>query len=288
MKRFFVFLLAGTILSAGLTAEVQTLEVPSASMDKTIPAAVVLPDSYDANDLAYPVLYLLHPAFGDYRSWLDNLPVRGVVQSLADQYNIIFVLPEGGAFSFYLDSPWYSGNKYETHIIKELIPFVDQHYRSVNNSTGRAIVGSSMGGYGALYLATRHPDLFGAAGSMSGVANMDIAGWELPRENIERVLHGIVQSMGGMHLAPDFLSENSLINMVDQMKQNQIPMMIDCGVDDFLIEANRTLHKKLLEYDVPHHYIEHPGRHKWYYWKNALLYQVMFISEVFKNNGSGI
>jgi len=288
MKRFIVFLLAGAFFSAGFSAEIRTLWLPGNSMQTTMPAAVVLPESYHAGDLNYPVLYLLHPAFNDYRAWLDKLPGEGVVQSLADQYNIIFVLPEGGFFGLYLNIPWHQGSQYETHIIKELVPYIDKHFRTVNDPSGRAIAGASMGGHGAIFLATRHPGVFGAAGSMSGVLHMDVSGWELPRERIDRMLFGFAQSRNGMYLPPNFLLDNSLGNMVDQMRENQIPMMIDCGVDDFLIEANRTFHRILLEHGVSHHYIEHPGRHKWHYWQNALLYQVMFISQVFNKNGSGI
>ncbi len=264
-------------------AGVDTLTVKSHSMNKDMPAAIVLPYSYyESNDL-YPVIYLLHGAFGDYLDWLQKLPDDDVVQSLADQYQIIFVLPEGGTFSFYLDSPWDSGSQYETHIINELIPFVDKNYRTVNKPEGRAVSGLSMGGQGALYLAARNPGVFGAAGSMSGAVNLDINSWDLPQDDINRLYNGFVSTLGVENIDIEFLNENSVTNLTHLMENNLIPMIIDCGVDDFLIEANRLLNKRLRERNVPHDYIERPGAHNWAYWQNALLYHVLFFSEFFRS-----
>ncbi len=251
-------------------------------MNRLMPAAVVLPYGYNESDKQFPVIYLLHGAYGDYLDWLQKLPDDGVVQSLANQYQVIFVLPEGGTFSFYLDSPWDPGSQYETHIIRELIPFVDKNYRTVIKPEGRAVSGLSMGGQGALYLAARNPGVFGAAGSMSGAVNLDIKSWNLPQEDINRLYQAFTNTMGVDGIDLEFLNEHAATNLTHLMKQNIIPLIIDCGVDDFLIDANRLLNKKLREQKVPHDYIERPGSHNWSYWQNALLYQVLFFSEFFR------
>lgn len=279
------FLLLFVMLTIGVDGyAAETLEVYSPSMDTHMPAAVVLPQTYHEDEGSFPVIYLLHGALGDYRDWLDKLPEDGVVQDLADQHNIIFVMPEGGTFSFYLDIPWNEDSQYETHVTAELVPYVDIHYRTVAGPEGRAVTGLSMGGQGALYLATRHPDLFGAAGSMSGAVHIDIEGWDLSPEAMDRLMQGFVDSMGKDEMDAEFFQEHSVTQMVDQIAANPFPMIIDCGVDDFLIEANRELRQRLLAHQVPHDYIERPGRHNWEYWQNALLYQVLFISEVFREN----
>lgn len=284
MKTIFFFIGIIFLWKMAACAGVDTLTVKSPSMKKDMPAAVVLPLSYNESNNSYPVIYLLHGAFGDFRDWLQKLPGDDVVQSLADQYQIIFVLPEGGTFSFYLDSPWDSGSQYETHIINELVPFVDKKYRTVNMPEGRAVTGLSMGGQGALYLAARNPGIFGAAGSMSGAVNLDIQSWDLPQEDINRLLQGFTNTLGAENIDIEFLNEHSATNLTHLMKKNQTPMIIDCGVDDFLIEANRLLNKKLLEKNVPHDYIERPGAHNWPYWQNALLYHALFFSEFFNLN----
>jgi S-formylglutathione hydrolase FrmB len=65
------------------------------------------------------------------------------------------------------------------------------------------------------------------------------------------------------------------------MKTNGIALMIDCGVDDFLIETNRQMHELLLENGTPHDYIERPGAHTWQYWTDALPYHMLFVSRAF-------
>lgn len=283
MKKYFFFLVSICLIVKPLFADVDTLAVYSSSMEREMPAVVVLPDCYPGTDESYPVIYLLHGAYGDYLDWLVKLPDDGVVKTLADKYRVIFVLPEGGTFSFYLDSPWDEGSQYETHITNELIPYVDDHFRTINKPEGRVITGLSMGGQGALYLAARNPHLFGAAGSMSGAVHLDIASWDLPPDDIDRLLQGFLDTMGAEAVESEFLADHSATALVPQMKENGMPLIIDCGVDDFLISANRELNRRLNEYNVPHDYIERPGRHNWPYWQNALLYHVLFFAEFFKS-----
>src|SRR5439155_12725137 len=83
----------------------------------------------------------------------------------------IFVAPDGGAGGYYSD--WYNTGgggppMYETYHVDQLVPLIDQHFRTVGTRDGRALIGESMGGFGVLTYAARHPDLFGAAASLSG------------------------------------------------------------------------------------------------------------------------
>lgn len=282
MKVFFYVIFLIGLVAYGSAANVDTIYVYSQSMDRKMPAAVVLPECYNTNAESYPVIYLLHGAYGDFRDWLVKLPDDGIVKSLSDTYRTIFVLPEGGTFSFYLDSPWDPGSQYETHVTKELLPEIDSRYRTKAMPSGRAITGLSMGGQGALYISTRHPHLFGAAGSMSGAVHLDIRSWNLSQESIDRLLQGFVENMGVEIHDEDFLASHSATALVDQMKKNQIPLIIDCGIDDFLIDANRTLNRLLNEKNVPHDYIERPGKHDWEYWQNAILYHALFFDQFFK------
>jgi enterochelin esterase-like enzyme len=70
------------------------------------------------------------------------------------------------------------------------------------------------------------------------------------------------------------------------MKTNGVSLVFDCGVDDFLIEPNRELHRRLVFNQTPHDYSERPGGHSWEYWQNSLPYHVLFFSKVLKQNGS--
>jgi enterochelin esterase-like enzyme len=80
----------------------------------------------------------------------------------------------------------------------------------------------------------------------------------------------------------------AVMGMIDKIKNNALPVIIDCGVDDFLIEHNRELHRRLVYSKVPHDYIERPGAHTWEYWQEALPYQVLFFDKVLQANGSKV
>ena len=284
MKKLLVigiaFLFCNTISSFAST--VDTLQIPSAAMNKTYKAAVVLPNSYAKGKTAYPVLYLLHGAYGHFSDWLSSTPNKSTVKNLADQYNIIIVMPEGETFSFYLDSPVNKGSQFETYITAEVIQKIDKTYRTINDKKGRVIAGLSMGGHGALYLSARHPELFCAAGSMSGAVDM---GTMLGREPNDQILKLIQPVFGDQSTNQNLYDQNAVMGMVDKMKTNKLALIIDCGVDDFLIEPNRELHRRLVYNKVAHDYTERPGAHTWEYWENALPYQVLFFSKVFKSNG---
>jgi S-formylglutathione hydrolase FrmB len=267
-------------------AKIDSLDIPSSTMRKTYKAAVVLPASYAKNKSSYPVLYLLHGGFGHYRDWLEKTPDKGLLHHLADQYNLIIVLPEGEVFSYYIDSPLKKESQFESYIIKDVIPKIDNVYRTNRSSKARIISGLSMGGYGALYLSARHPDLFCAAGSMSGALNPDMMGWKLPPEMANNIKNAFSAIIGPIE-SVDY-STYSVISMADAIKKNGTKVVFDCGVDDFLIEPNRELHRRLVFNQTPHDYSERPGGHSWEYWQNSLPYHVLFFYDVLKANHSTV
>lgn len=270
-----------------LAAKVDSLDVPSAVMKKNLRAVVVLPDAYASsarNKTTYPVLYLLHGGYGHFNDWITKTPDKTLIHRLADQFNLIIVMPEGDVFSYYLDSPIVKDSQFETYLTKEVIDKIDNSYRTIRTPKGRAITGLSMGGYGALYLATRHPDLYCAAGSMSGALNLDMNTWKLPPDAFKNIRAEFEKILGSFSQSPDGWAAYSVVNMADKMKTNGLKLVIDCGVDDFLIEPNRELHRRLVFNQTPHDYSERPGGHSWEFWQNALPYQVLFFSKVLNVN----
>ena len=269
---FFLF----TTFSS-LAAKVDTLTIQSAAMGKTLRAGVVVPQSYKKAKNGLPVLYLLHGYSGNFRDWLTKTPDKQLLHRLVDKYNIIIVTPDGGFSSWYLDSPLDKETQFETFITKELVDQVDGKYRTIKTRDGRFISGLSMGGHGALYLSARHPQLYSAAGSMSGA--LDISGLDNKNlnESIEKLLGPKEQNL-------DKFKANSVVYMADQLKANDIKVLIDCGVDDFLIESNRELHRRLVYNKTPHEYIERPGAHTWPYWGYALEYHLLFYQQVREGN----
>lgn len=282
MNKLLLVIAFCLIVSNAFAAKVDTLQIASPSMGKTYKAAVVLPNSYAKSKVAYPVIYLLHGAYGTFSDWLKKTPNPNTVKELADQYNIIFVLPEGEKFSFYLDSPVSKESQFETFVTVEVVSKVDGTYRTIANKKGRAITGLSMGGHGALYLSGRHPDLYAAAGSMSGALDM---GGMPDRDGLDNANKLMAPVFGAQGATKDTYQSFAVMNMIGKIKSNQLPLIIDCGVSDFLIESNRELHRRLVYYQVPHDYIERPGAHTWDYWENALPFQVLYFNKIFKSNG---
>ncbi|RZJ50722.1 MAG: esterase family protein [Flavobacterium sp.] len=268
--------------SMSYAAKVDTLQVESTAMGKTYKAAIVTPNSYAKSKSAFPVMYLLHGAYGHFGDWLKNTPNKKLVQTLSDQYNMIIVMPEGETFSFYIDSPVNKESQFETFITQEVIQKVDKSYRTIANKNGRVITGLSMGGHGALYLSARHPDLFCAAGSMSGAVDM---GAMLNRDSSAQVVKLMQPVFGDKSGSSEMYEQNSVLGMLDKIKANKLPLIIDCGVDDFLIEPNRELHRRLVYERVEHDYTERPGAHTWDYWENSLPNHLLFFAGILKKNG---
>ncbi|MBS9774087.1 MAG: esterase family protein [Tenacibaculum sp.] len=268
LKSIFLFFIFNCI--SVFSSNVDTLTVVSKSMDKTIKNVVIIPDSYQTNNNNYPVLYLLHGANGDYTNWVTRVPK---LKEYADKYNMLIVCPDGGNTSWYFNSPIDKNFNYETYISKELIKKVDKKYRTLPKKQGRAITGLSMGGHGAFYLAFKHQNIWGAVGSMSGC--FDIRQfpfrWDLSKR------------LGEYYENKNIWEENTVINMVYRLKKNSLKLIFDCGVKDIFYKQNKSLHKKLIERNIPHDYIERAGGHSWNYWANSIEYQLLFFYNYFKS-----
>ncbi len=278
---FLLFLLPGFILAQ---AKVDTIEVFSDAMNKSLKVAVTTPSSYSEGDQTYPTLYLLHGGAGAFHDWHQQVTEPGLVNRMADEYELIIVTPGVGPSSYYFDSPLMDSVQYETYMTAELIPQIDELYRTIPKRESRSITGLSMGGHGALMLSAKHPELFIAAGSMSGVMNIDARMWKVPED-----FRTIRQEQQGEMLGADLnydspFSEYTVVGLVDRMKENEIALIIDCGVDDFLIDTNRQIHQLFLDNETPHEYIERPGAHTWQYWTEALPVHLLFIDKHLKRS----
>ncbi len=286
MKKDRISLLSLFLLQTcfSFAATVDSIEVQSAAMKKTLKAAVVLPDSYKSSNHAFPVLYLLHGGQGSFRDWLTQTPDKMLLHRIADQYNIVIVTPEGGATSYYFDSPLVQESQFETFISKEVLARVESLYRVIREKKGRIIAGLSMGGHGAMFIASRHPELYAAAGSMSGVMNINTKTWKVNEAFARLRSENFARLLGPPKDTVNPYTDYTIIGITDKLKANDVKLIFDIGVDDFLIETNRDLHRRLLANATPHDYIERPGGHTWGYWQNALAFQMVFFANVLKAN----
>ena len=267
--KFLSFLFLSLFLLQTIhAAVVDTVNTYSASMKKTIKAVVITPDDY-ANAKALPVVYLLHGYSGNYSDWV--IKAKGFEKAV-DLYQVIIVCPDGNN-SWYWDSPVDSNFKYDTYVSKELVNWIDGKYKTIKDRRGRGITGLSMGGHGALYLALKHQDVFGAAGSMSG--GVDIRPFP---NNWDMALR-----LGKYSEHPDNWEKYTVMNMLHLLQPNSLAILVDCGTEDFFYKVNENLHEQLLYRNIPHDYISRPGAHNWNYWTNAIQYQLLFMSNFFKS-----
>jgi S-formylglutathione hydrolase FrmB len=126
---------------------------------------VLLPDGYDAARRRYPVLYLLHGVGDSYKTWTQLTDVL----ALTETYNLIVVMPDSGSGP---NAGWYSdwkdgSRQWETFHTKVLVRYIDETFRTLGRKH-RGLAGASMGGFGAMKYAARHPRAFRAAASFSG------------------------------------------------------------------------------------------------------------------------
>ncbi len=268
MKYLLMILIV--LLAITVHASVDTISVFSKSMNKSIKVVIVKPNELAENE-KIPTVYLLHGHGANYRQWIAEAPQ---IEKTSNSMKAMLVLPDGGYSSWYLDSEIDTSFKYETFIINELIPFIDANYPTINNRNARAITGLSMGGHGALYLSIRHKNLFGAAGSVCG--GVDIR--PFPKN------WDITKILGTIESNPSNWEKNSVINVSDSLENGDLQLIIDCGLDDFFLNVNRALHKKLLDKKIAHTYTERPGMHNKAYWRNSIDYQLLFFKNYFEEN----
>lgn len=269
MKKTIVFLSSLMFIAQiGFAAEVDTLNVFSHAMKKDVKTVVILPDAYEQQK-DFPVVYLLHGYGGNYADWVNKAPG---IKALADKYSMIIVCPDGGNGSWYWDSPIDDSFQYETFVSKELVEWVDGNYKSNASREGRAITGLSMGGHGALYVALKHQDVFGAAGSTAG--GVDIRPFPLNWDMAKR--------LGSYAENHKRWEENTVVNMLHLLTPKSLELVIDCGTADFFNPVNQELHRKMLFNNIEHTFISQPGAHNWDYWKKSIPYQLLFMNNFFE------
>lgn len=268
----FCLLLLGLWLNGAyaLAYQLEVKQIPASQMAQSYPATIILPNSYQHSAARFPVLYLLHGYGGDHQNWYKETAIA----ALADQYNIIVVMPDGATDKWYTDSPVNPAWRYRSYLAHDVVNYIDQHYRTLANAAGRGISGLSMGGYGALHIGLQHPELFGAlASSSGGVDPRPFAG----RWNLTAVL-------GDPEAQHDNWHNAAIIQQIGQLNSTAQALYIDCGSEDFFIEVNRQLHRALRQQGIPHHYAEWPGDHSWQYWRSSIAFQLTFFQQFFSRH----
>ena len=234
----------------------------SNSLQKATAANVILPELDHPGP--FPVFYLLHGLSDDNSNWQRRTSIERYVENLP----LIVVMPDGGR-GWYCDAQ--QGYAYESAIVNDLVSFMDSRFNTIASREGRCLGGLSMGGYGAIKLALAHADMFCSTTSHSGALDWvhrlitEESDWAI---EFRKILGE--SPVGG---------PNDTFALAEKICRDMLPAIrIDCGVDDFLIEENRSFHAHLDKLKIPHEYKEFPGDHNWGYWDEHVQEAIAFHS----------
>ena len=275
---------------------------------------VYLPASYGRElSRRYPVAYYLHGAWGAEGDWVTQGHIDRAMDSLvaAGRPEMILVLPDG-------DDGWYTTwnalnntaacradtarrepaatycvpwPKYDEYIARELVAHVDSTYRTVANRDHRGIAGLSMGGYGAVTLALRYPDVFAAAASHSGVLSPRYAGptpyvpptryaptVDAARARYSPALWALMlpafgRDTVGWHARDPATYARKLV----ASGARPPALLVDVGRDDPFLDQNRAFRADLSALGIPMRYVEWSGKHDWAYWRLHVVESLVWM-----------
>jgi putative tributyrin esterase len=304
--RICLIILVLAALTAGAQAQlaqVKTVDFEAPSVGRKMRYNIILPKDYEDTDKRYPTLYLLHGLTSNYAAWAEC-----GAKIHAPAYDLIVVMPDAGN-SWYVN--WAGGegeqkNNWGDYLVKDLVGHIDATYRTIAQREGRAINGLSMGGFGALALGLRHPDIFCSIGSHSGaISYARSEGARLRRAAGQQTNARRARPGGG---GPDFLPEGfrtqvertpegkpflkpedadafDPFQLALKVPKEKMPhLYLDCGTEDRLIESSQELMKLLMANKIPFTYAQSPGEHRVPYWTRELGHSMAVQYSIIQRN----
>ncbi|MEM9161193.1 MAG: alpha/beta hydrolase family protein [Verrucomicrobiota bacterium] len=257
-------------------------------MGESVPYAVYLPEAYDEGGERLPVLYLLHGGGGNELSWVD----KGEIKRHADVAigegilsPMIFVMPAANR-SRYINN-YDRSVRYEDFFMEEFIPHIESVFHVVRGREGRILMGSSMGGYGSVVLAMKHPSEFLACVSFMGsfceddrVLAMSTAEWN---ESTRGSVYG--RDLGKHDRFTDHYRSNDPCHLIDRAEASllrSVAWYLDCGDDDFRLSGNMRFFQRMRSLSVPIELRVRDGGHGMGYARGGLRGSFAFIAKALK------
>jgi S-formylglutathione hydrolase FrmB len=237
----------------------------------------LLPDGFQATSIkTYPALYFLH-GLGQNSQSLFNNGMWNLVDELRGEKKIadfVIITPDAGR-SFYINSKD-GKTRYEDFFLQEFVPAMERKYHLEHSRKGRVISGISMGGYGALRMAFKHPEMF-AAVSAHSAALIE----ELPKGAAQTSMSAIVGTAFGRPLDNDYWKKQTPFAIAKTADLKGLKIYFDCGDhDQFGFDAGaEALHRLLTTHKVSHEYHIYPGGHDWQYFSEHLPASLEFDSK---------
>ncbi len=279
-----VFFIAEATTAGTQGKVIKSLQFQSEILDTIVNYSIYLPANYEKSDKKFPILYLLHGYTDNENTWIK----KGSVNQTVDQKilskeiaEMIIVMPNGG-LKWYVNQP--NGNfNYEDMFINEFIPYIEKTYRVKANKKNRSICGLSMGGYGALGFAMRHPNIFATCVAYSAAIRPDDEVLKLSQKSFD-ILYAPVygKNVKGKARLSKHWNENNPIYLAKTLPTENLKSVnwyISCGDDDWLYYGNSVLRKIFRDRGIPHEYRVMDGMHNWYYWRTHIVEGLQFITQ---------
>src|SRR5271167_2568824 len=254
------------------TGRAECVSIPSKILARGVPYCVLLPPSYDSDKTRhYPILYLLH-GLGDNEQMLVHSGGMNLVEDLWEQHELgefLIATPAGGT-SFFINSRD-GKRRYEDFFLQEFLPGVEKRYRTQAGRGTRGIAGISMGGYGALHIAFRHPQLFAAVGAHSAALIEKLPNVSAQNARQLSQLRVLGEAFGSPFDAA-FWNQNDPVTIARTANLAGLKIYFDCGSeDDYGFDAGaEALDKLLTSRHIPHEFHLYPGGHDWEYFAQHL------------------
>jgi S-formylglutathione hydrolase FrmB len=244
-----------------LTPNVQMRDVTfrSVALNRDMQYRVILPSSIAAG-AKLPVVYLLHGGDGNFRNWSNYSDVAKFAER-----GLILIMPEGDE-SYYMNAVERPQDRYEDYIVNDLIADVESEFPVAVGRAGRAIVGVSMGGFGAVKIALSHPDLFIFAGGISpaiDVPSRPFSIKRIPQWRHHRAIFGAWGTVTRRNGDPFMLARS-----VDPAKAPYL--FLTCGEQEGLLPANRNFAALLEQRHFRYEFHVVTGGHDWNQWDARL------------------
>jgi len=260
----------------------------SAILKRSMDYAVLLPAEYENSSDSFPVVYLLHGYGDDETAWYQD----GYIQFYADRDvaingPMIFVMPE--AFNTYYVNKYNGNYPIMDVLVNELIPVIDSLFRTIPDAVHRAVMGYSMGGYGAIILPAKNPDIFKTGVSLSMSFRTDSQYVDEPQNVFDVQWGPIFGGIGksGNERFTGYFIEYSPFHFFSDPDNHylwDLDLYFTCGDEEEKLDVtNEELHELLTETGYPHVYKTGHGGHSWDYWHRELPDALLFISNSFKN-----
>ncbi|MBQ3872719.1 MAG: esterase family protein [Bacteroidales bacterium] len=277
----------------GFKRYVKDIVLSSRILREHVKYSVYLPADYDTDtDTRYSVVYMLHGLGDNNNSWNgDYLHANSKINELESKglSKMIYVFPQG--FSSYYCNYYDGSYNYMDMFVEELIPAIDQSYRTIADKEHRSITGYSMGGFGAIALAEKHPEMFIACAPLSMSVRTD---WQYLEEsqsgwnNQWGVIFG-GEGKAGQERLTDYYKQHCPLYYFNQENKEQLTSVnwyLICGDDEAnLLYANDALHCILRDNGYTHEYRVVDGGHSSSVW-NPALDEVLPMFDHYMNSGN--